>query len=264
MIPPSFLAPDTSTCWNWYIPPENKVIPIGADSPQKGCDYQPCRDAVCACDPYCCDVAWDISCRGYEIVPGDIDLVNKCSAKILCCEQESANPDPPVGGVLPIPETTLTSTWIACDVGVDSNCCATMNPPSLFVPNDSSCWQWYTPPPDGRVPAGAPPPPTGCDYKPCQDAVCACDDYCCSSAWDLSCRGYVRAGNTIENNYFVEGCSAKILCCEQASANPDFVVGVNSSSQDIGSTSVSITRYIYNRKKNKNFVDHGNLRHHGN
>lgn len=63
----------------------------------------------------------------------------------------------------------------------------------------------------------------GCDYKPCEQAVCACDAYCCTIAWDLSCRGYTTLQGTIvkaDDNYFVEGCSARLLCCEQDTAFP--------------------------------------------
>merc|ERR1712194_1003121 len=57
-------------------------------------------------------------------------------------------------------------------------------------------------------------PTKGCDYQPCQDSVCACDSYCCDTAWDRSCRGYFQEIGKGQNNYFEEGCSAKILCCE--------------------------------------------------
>ena len=104
--------------------------------------------------------------------------------------------------------------------------CGTMIPPSPLAPDNSSCWKWYEPPADGILPPGAPKPPTGCDYAPCEAAVCECDSYCCETAWDLSCRGYyMKAGDTIENNYFVPGCSAKLLCCEQESAFPDPPIG---------------------------------------
>merc|ERR1712003_457153 len=55
MIPPSFLAPDDSTCWQWWDPPANGIMKQGMPSPQKGCDYEPCKQAVCACDSYCCN-----------------------------------------------------------------------------------------------------------------------------------------------------------------------------------------------------------------
>merc|ERR1719356_930173 len=68
--------------------------------------------------------------------------------------------------------------------------CSTMIPPSPLPPDDSTCWQWWVPPPDGVIPSGSPTPPTGCNYAPCEAAVCDCDSYCCETAWDLSCRGY--------------------------------------------------------------------------
>jgi len=228
MFPPSPPAPDDSTCWQWWTPPPEGKMPEDAPPPPTGCDYAPCEKAVCDCDPYCCDSAWDLSCRGYELAPGD-DVENNyfvdgCSAKILCCEQESAYPDPPVGGATP-PKVTQPdiNTSNQCDPATDGpTCCATMIPPSYLAPNGSTCWQWFTPPAGGKMPANAPPPPTGCDYSPCKAAVCECDKYCCDTAWDLSCRGYELApGDTVENNYFVDGCSAKILCCEQEDAYPD-------------------------------------------
>ena len=45
---------------------------------QKGCDHKSCQNAVCKCDPYCCEVSWDSKCRGGE----------DCSAALLCCEYD--------------------------------------------------------------------------------------------------------------------------------------------------------------------------------
>ena len=117
-----------------------------------------------------------------------------------------------------IPETLQFDTSNQCTPGIDENCCETIIPPSFLAPEDSSCWKWWTTPGDGTPTSGLPDPPKGCNYKPCQDAVCAFDSCCCDVAWDLSCRGYeMQSGDTVENNYFVDGCSAKILCCEQES-----------------------------------------------
>ena len=229
MIPPSPLAPDDSSCWEWYTPPADGVLPPDAPTPPTGCDYEPCQNAVCECDSYCCDTAWDLSCRGYYMKAGD-DIENNyfvpgCSAKLLCCEQESAFPDPPIGAAMAgatnivqvFPAFAEVETKYQCDPSKPISgkfCCETMKPPSFLPPGDSSCWDWWTPPTDGVMPAGAPPPPKGCDYQPCQDAVCACDAYCCETAWDESCRGYdLQPGDTVQNNYFVDGCSAEILCC---------------------------------------------------
>jgi len=104
--------------------------------------------------------------------------------------------------------------------------CDTMIPPAPLAPDNSSCWQWWTPPSDGVMKPGMAAPPKGCNYPPCEAAVCACDSYCCDTAWDLSCRGYhLKPSDTVDNNYFHDGCSAKLLCCEPESAYPDPPVG---------------------------------------
>merc|ERR1712151_619066 len=238
MIPPSPLAPDDSTCWQWYTPPSDGVLPAGAPKPPTGCDYGPCEAAVCECDSYCCDTAWDLSCRGYYMKAGDTVennyFVPGCSAKLLCCEQESAFPDPPIGAAMAAiadgfvqvnPAFAEAGTSDICVPGSEG-CCDTMIPPSFLPPDDSTCWQWWDPPADGVMTPGTAPPPKGCNYKPCEAAVCACDPYCCETAWDLSCRGYhLNAEDTVDNNYFVDGCSAKMLCCEPESAYPDPPVG---------------------------------------
>jgi len=224
MIPPSPLPPDDSSCWQWWDAPANGIILPGSPTPPKGCNYQPCQNAVCNCDPYCCESAWDLSCRGYFMSTGDTVennyFVPGCSAKLLCCEPESAYPDPPIGGALPpVTMPAQPDNSYACIPGSGADCCVTMVPASYLAPDDSSCWQWWDVPPNGILSPGSPEPPKGCNYKPCQDAVCACDSYCCTTAWDLSCRGYALApGDSVENNYFVNGCSARILCCEQESA----------------------------------------------
>ena len=87
MIPESPLAPDDSTCWQWWDAFEDGKLIENPPSVQKGCDYEPCKAAVCACDEYCCNMAWDLSCRGYELEPGDESsnfFSAGCSAKNLC------------------------------------------------------------------------------------------------------------------------------------------------------------------------------------
>merc|ERR1719253_1039881 len=219
------------------MPPPDGVLAPGAPKPPTGCDYEPCKNAVCECDSYCCDTAWDLSCRGYYMKQGDTIennyFVPGCSAKLLCCEQESAFPDPPIGAAMAgatnlvqvNPAFAAVQTSFACTPGT-KGCCDTMIPPSYLPPDDSTCWQWWDPPADGVMKPDMPEPPKGCDYSPCQDAVCACDSYCCDVAWDMSCRGYAGAqGDATENNYFVDNCSAKILCCEDKLAVPVPQVG---------------------------------------
>ena len=224
MIPPSYIPPDDSSCWQWWEPPASGIATPDMAIPPKGCDYRACEAAVCACDLYCCESAWDLSCRGYATNTGDIVennyFVGDCSASVLCCEPEAAfTKSQPVNSV---PDVTPAADISFQCVPGEANCCETMIPPSFLPPDDSTCWQWWTPPADGVPIPGMDNPPKGCNYQPCQDAVCACDPYCCNSAWDLSCRGYeMVTGAELENNYFVDQCSAKILCCEQESAFPD-------------------------------------------
>ena len=225
MIPPSLLPPNDSTCWKWWTPPASGVVNQDMEMPPKGCDYQPCQDAVCACDSYCCESAWDLSCRGYTMNAGDAVennyFVDQCSARNLCCEPETASPKPEaVNSGSEVANSTpevisVVDTSFECTPG-SPDCCETMIPPSYFPPNDSTCWQWFTPPANGIPTDNIADPQKGCNYQPCQDAVCACDPYCCNAAWDLSCRGYeIQPGDGVENNYFVNGCSAKVLCCDQ-------------------------------------------------
>ena len=252
MIPPSELPPDNSSCWQWWEAPANGILPSDAADPPKGCDYKPCEDAVCACDSYCCESAWDLSCRGYQMQQGDI-LENNyfevgCSARLLCCEPETAYPKPPVGAALPgIDSDSNEISASSCQPG-SPGCCDTMVPPSYLPPDDSTCWQWWDPPADGVLQPGSAEPPKGCNYKPCESAVCGCDSYCCETAWDLSCRGYEGAqGDSTENNYFVDNCSAKILCCEPESAYPDPPVGGATVSKievtkDDSGTAISVSK----------------------
>ena len=193
----------SSTCWNW-----NKIDDV---IKQKGCDNAACENAVCSCDPYCCEQSWDLSCRGYlhdskEIM--DNYFIPKCSASILCCEEESAtNPNP----------VTYNNKKVSLqEYKNDLNFIVTLNQNDQYCENlqtnapdiDSNCWDWTNP----EFNYGS---QKGCDHKACQDAVCACDPFCCSDSWDLSCRGWANDINgTIIDNPWVPGCSASKLCCE--------------------------------------------------
>jgi len=76
---------ENSTCWNFNA--------IGQGSPlQKGCDNEACSEAVCGCDPYCCEMSWDLACRGYDKGldhEKDNPFEEGCSAQLLCCLKET-------------------------------------------------------------------------------------------------------------------------------------------------------------------------------
>merc|ERR1712151_833058 len=171
MIPPSFFAPVNSTCWEWWETPADGVMQAGM-VPTKGCDYSPYEAAACACDSYCCDTAWDKSCRGYVQDAGGNEenfFVNGCSAKMLCCELDMVDAVLPAPEPLPAPITVPPEIKFQCNPDSDEDCCASMVPPSFYPPRNSTCWEWWETPMDGILPAGEE-PIKGCDYQPCQDA----------------------------------------------------------------------------------------------
>ena len=160
-VPP---PPQSSSCWTWWTPPKDGIVTSDMPEPQKGCDDAACEKAVCDCDSYCCDVAWDESCRGYQQEvngPDNNYFVSGCSARILCCE-----PDVP-----PVPAPVAQAVLPILSEIKDVICENIKTPPP---PITSTCWEWWTPPANGIVTSDMPEPQKGCDHKPCQDAVCQC------------------------------------------------------------------------------------------
>jgi len=201
---------DKSTCWQWNV--EN--IKYDYNKLQKGCDHKKCQDAVCGCDPYCCNVSWDLSCRGFQATSNndgnDNFYVNGCSASMLCCEPNTAYPKPPLPSN-PIPKRDTNPTqYYKCEIE------------NWTPPNNSSCWKWNVVQENtaSSIINNDLQLQKGCDCKKCQDAVCECDEYCCDVSWDLSCRGVKAKKDGDQDNFFNPGCSASLLCCEGDGAFP--------------------------------------------
>lgn len=57
-----------------------------ASATEEGCNNQTCCEAVCTCDPFCCQVAWDINCA-------TVGLEGDCGAQITCPGLCSGCPD---------------------------------------------------------------------------------------------------------------------------------------------------------------------------
>jgi hypothetical protein len=55
-----------------------------------GCDDPDCQAAVCACDPFCCDTAWDLACS----TDGSAGGVPGCGAAVVC--GDLCVPPPPI------------------------------------------------------------------------------------------------------------------------------------------------------------------------
>jgi len=186
----SLVPPKDSSCWDYNL----------IDSPnlmdQKGCDSLACQSAVCSCDPYCCSTSWDESCRGHSvdgILPKDNLMIPGCSASILCCEEiltfmENIQEENLTDFV------SITKESYSFKEYQDQTYCNKLK--ALSPPSDSNCWN-------------ADSTRKGCDYEACQNAVCSCDPYCCTTYWDESCRG------SLLDKGIIPGCSASILCCEE-------------------------------------------------
>jgi len=72
---------DLQSC-SFYVAPFSSCFAIRDVA---GCDNYQCQNAVCGCDPYCCDVIWDSSCVNSNYFnPG-------CTSENLCCKSGSSS-----------------------------------------------------------------------------------------------------------------------------------------------------------------------------
>lgn len=128
-------------------PPNNSCAAAGSCCVSRnsaGCYDDDCRLTVCACDPFCCDVAWDESCAGTGVDGSGCGAMGLCACAAECGDEDAGD------------------------------CCVAHSNPS-------------------------------CSDSACCDAVCACDDYCCTTEWDPSCAGF-----GFQNN----GCGAAAMCAQ--------------------------------------------------
>jgi len=99
--------------------------------------------------------------------------------------------------------------------------CPTLD--SLTPSIDSNCWKYNDVDEDGIYLTDQ----KGCDNQLCQNSVCACDDYCCTTSWDIQCR-------------VSKTCSARVLCCEPAGLD-FYTSGIDSSFLISLSSSAEVT-----------------------
>ena len=73
----------TANCWGdgWTGPYETDE---DSDNPG-GCDIPSCNDAVCAVDPFCCEVEWDENCEGYA----ENFQYEGCQIEFSGCEEDA-------------------------------------------------------------------------------------------------------------------------------------------------------------------------------
>jgi hypothetical protein len=121
-----------------------------------GCDDVECCLAVCAQDPFCCDVSWDGICADEALITCDSEPSACCFPDGTC--QEITPADCVNSGGTPQGSGTLCKGVVCIPIcGEGAGDC--------FVDN------------------GTP----GCDDVDCCNAVCAQDAFCCDVAWDAIC-----------------------------------------------------------------------------
>lgn len=185
-----------------------------------GCETAACTDCVCANDPTCCDVAWDLECAGSAVTicsgactdcaaPEDtcIDAANcslGCAGDLVCLAACATAADPASGA--------LANDVVSCAL---ASGCSTDSPlPELVgcitefcLPEFQTCFLDSFPCGDGVCGDGEncstcpvdcgfctgdcclPGASPGCNDSLCTDCVCGNDSTCCDVAWDLECAG---------------------------------------------------------------------------
>lgn len=135
-----------------------------------GCDFSLCCNSVCAVDPFCCDVTWDIGCalRAAELCGGA--CAPQCPGDGDCCNANgTAGCDDPVCCqlVCAADPACCVAEWDALCAEYASTLCADCG---VFA--GDCCAANGTP---------------GCDDPTCQNTICAVDPFCCDTEWDQIC-----------------------------------------------------------------------------
>ncbi len=146
-----------------------------------GCNQPDCCMAICAADPFCCDVAWDGLCAGAALTnPACVCELPECPPNNNdCCV---ASPDGTPGCNNTNPDccgTICVADSFCCAIAWDGLCAM------AAVNNDAACDCEVTCPPaeNSCFATGGP----GCNDPTCCAAVCAIDPFCCQVLWDGIC-----------------------------------------------------------------------------
>jgi hypothetical protein len=153
-----------------------------------GCDDPACQEAVCAIDPFCCDVAWDGICAGEAA-----DLCKVCGTTGGCPKSANdccvASPDGTPGCNQPACcESVCALDPFCCDTSWDGICAGE----ALVDPN-CECGVGGCPKSANDCCVASPDGTPGCNQPACCESVCALDPFCCDTAWDGICAGEALA-----------------------------------------------------------------------
>lgn len=143
-------------------------VPSPSGAP--GCGDAACCAATCNLDQFCCDVNWDASCAG--------EAQGVCTGSFPACA--------PGSGSCGVPDATPGCGVDCCNrVCMDDPfCCLTAWDEICVDEAESMCFLACT------LSAGscsATHPTPGCNLKPCCQAVCSDDSFCCDTEWDEFC-----------------------------------------------------------------------------
>jgi len=171
------------------------------------CDDEACCEAVCAQDPFCCDVSWDGACanQANAICEGCLSCGNETAGS--CCDANGT----PFCDDAACCEAVCAQDPFCCDVTWDGACASQAN---AICEGCLSC---------GNETAGSCCDANGtpyCDDAACCEAVCAVDPFCCDVAWDNACVSQVASvcgqadciGAACDHSPCVEGAALDAGC----------------------------------------------------
>jgi hypothetical protein len=132
------------------------------------CNDAACCDLVCGLDPFCCNVAWDLSCvteaNSYCLGCGGVSTGSCFEAHGPFCNDEDC-----------------------CNMvcSVDAFCCNVQWDAACVIEATQMCLTEYCGAPGGHscFVGGEP----YCNDAACCNTVCAIDPFCCENAWDSLC-----------------------------------------------------------------------------
>lgn len=146
--------------------------PCCAEDAAPGCDDAGCSAAICATDPFCCEIQWDWMCADAAVLePACLGVDPSCPDGSEVCGNDLAEPGEDCDGIDLAGQDCITQGFdggtLACQLD-----CADFD--------DSGCVFYVG---DCCMDNGSP----GCNDATCAAAICAVTPSCCDMVWDATC-----------------------------------------------------------------------------
>ena len=150
-----------------------------------GCANGYCCVTVCRLDPFCCEAVWDGACAAMAQAETACEATEECGDALAgdCC---SAHPEHPACRSSACCEAVCAIDSVCCDLSWDEQCvieatdlaeCGCVRPCGDLCAGD--CCEAH-----GSA---------NCRDEECCQLVCAQDNYCCTTAWDVTCANMAGA-----------------------------------------------------------------------